>query len=128
MEYTIEKKVIHREWDELIIQAEDVLANPEIFADDPEDYEEGGLLEGYPTLVFEKGRVDIDEMWGVKDGNVWFSSYAGGVSTVREGEIIHHYNGREKSLGKFLRLEIRATDDLIARIENLKKAGSKQDE
>ena len=120
MDYTIEKKVIHHEWDELIIQAEDVLINPEIFSHDPEDYEEGDTLEGYPTLVFEKGRVDIDEMWGVKDGNVWFSSYAGGVSTVREGEIIHCFHMSERPLGKFLTLEIRATDDLLARIENLK--------
>ena len=105
----------------MIIQAEDVLANPEIFADDPEDYEESGLLEGYPTLVFEKGTIHVDEMWGIKNGNVGFSSSESGVSTVREGEVIQHCNGREKPLGKFLRLEITATDDLIARIENLKK-------
>lgn len=121
MDYTIEYKVVRHEWEELVIQAEDVLANPEIFSDDPEDYEEGGLLEGYPTLIFEKGSIHVDEMWGIKDGNVGFSSFESGVSTVCEGEIIQHCDGREKNLGKFLRLEIIKTDKLIERIEKLQK-------
>ena len=73
-------------------------------------------LRGIRRLFFEKGEIYVDEMWGVRDGSIWFSSFQEGVSAIRDGEIVHCYRSSERPLGKFLRLEMRATDGLISRL------------
>lgn len=114
--FDIEHKVRHEEWDDVVIPAAEVLANPAAFAEFPDEYEDNQCLDDYPTLFFENGNVHVDEMWGVRDGHIWFSSNAEGVSAIRNGEIVHCTYGRERPLGAFLRLEMRLSDSLMARL------------
>lgn len=115
MEFQTEPRVLHREWEELIVAADDVLAHPEAFSSDDE-YEPGDCLDGYPTLVFESGEIVVDEMWGVREGRIWFSSFSGGVSGFRDGEYVHQYHATTRKLGQFLRLEITSDDELRQRL------------
>jgi len=67
----------------------------------------------YPTLVFERGDIYVDEMWWIRNGNVGTSSFSFGVSSANhEGDQIRHYRFSETNLGKWLAIEFTPSSEI----------------
>lgn len=89
----------------------------------------------YPTLVFEKGQISVDELWWLlPDGNVKTSSWERGVSSPDGfGNQIRSYHGRDTDLGKWteIRFTVRPKTPLhkfiTARFGRPKTQGTKTD-
>ncbi|RIV79544.1 hypothetical protein [Pelagerythrobacter aerophilus] len=120
MPCSIEHKVSHREWDEVRIEAGDFFENlPHMVG----DAIKLGLIEhdesiddliGCPTLNFENGSVGVDEMWGVRDGRVYTSSFSGGlVEWSAEAACYERLvYGSVRPLGGLVSIEFTLTDEL----------------
>lgn len=77
VKYVSIDKVIHKEWQEAVFSADDFFEMYDaLFSNDESDFDDYGYS---PTFTFENGNIFVDEMWGVRGGKLYTSSYASGV-------------------------------------------------
>jgi hypothetical protein len=115
--FSVEHKVLHREWDDVLITSEAFFSNIHIFQDDDD------FFCGYPTLKFESGSVSVDESFGVRAGRVWTSSFSGGICewSDNHGQYVKNYHGNSQFLGQLVSVEFTLTEKIKASIAQAKQ-------
>ena len=120
--FSLERKVIHQEWNAVTIPARDFFMLFEGWF--REDDEGESPLKSYDYHVrfnFENGTMTGDEMWGVRNGRVWTSSNASGVMDWNDeaGQYVSHVYFRETKLGAFVSAEFTLDDGLKNALEKI---------
>jgi len=117
MSVKIERKISHREWDQANLTPKQFIVFDSLYHS--KNHGDDGLSERYnlfPTFIFDKGSVYVDESWGIdKEDRVSTSSYSCGVMSYsdKSGQYIESVYGREKELGQLIAIEFTVDDDML---------------
>lgn len=121
MSVYIERKVVHREWDEVSLTPEQFIKFDELYHgkgdDSPDRYD---LI---PTFIFDNGSVYADDIWRIDDeGRVSTSSYQCGMMgfSEKDGQYIESVHCNKKELGQLISIDFTVEDGMVKIFKLLK--------
>lgn len=116
MKYSVVDKEVRHRWQEVLLKPEEFFeVYKELFEDEDSEF---SLYDYYPELQFENGSMNPDEMWGVRDGHLWTSSYQGGLLNYEEGQYVRSYYGSQTKLGQLVSVSFTLDEKLTKALNN----------